>query len=448
MNVIFIAIDTLRADRLTCYGYSKSTSPNLERISKEGVLFEKFYASDIPTQPAYTTIYTSLYGVNHGIVSHGSAEQNLSENISTLPQILREKGVHTAAVDNLLGMKHWFGLGYNEYFDTSKKMQLVTAEEVNSIVLPWLKRNKKTPFFLFIHYWDPHTPYTPPQKYRRLFYEGDEKDPSNRSMEKFKDYIYYPLFQRVIGEPLGEITDVEYISAQYDAEIRYVDERVGEVIGLLEELKLSEETLLIITSDHGESLTEHGIYFDHHGVYETTIRVPLILWWKGNLPSGKKIKDFFEHVDLLPTILDAFGIRREEKMEGVSLLSVIEGKKKIQREFICCGECTYQAKRCINTGKWKLIKSIGGDLYHRPKYELYWLEKDPEEKENLAEKYPEIVDRLEIQLTRWVEEKLGESPDPIRCQLSRGLPGHRWLREALRSQNLSWEEWFSRQRYW
>lgn len=104
---------------------------------------------------------------------------------------------------------------------------------------------------------------------------------------------------------------MEYISAQYDAEIRYVDEKVGKVVGLLEELKLSEETLLIITSDHGESLTKHGIYFDHHGVYETTIRVPLILWWKRDLPSGKRIEDFFEYVDLLPTILEASGIRRE-----------------------------------------------------------------------------------------------------------------------------------------
>ncbi|RLE79970.1 MAG: sulfatase [Thermoprotei archaeon] len=448
MNVLLLALDTLRADHLSCYGYSRKTSPNIDKLALKGVLFERCYAPDIPTQPAYTTIYTSRYGLEHGIVSHGAEEQTLPRDFKIFTELLQNAGFTTVAVDNLAVMKPWFTRGYEYYICPPKPLQFLTADEVNDRAIRWLKFYRdKQPFFMFLHYWDPHTPYIPPKEYMKLFYEGNERDPRKASsMEPFKKSPFYHLMKRWMLELLPEVTDIEYISSLYDSEIKYLDDRLGELFDALDELELLDETLIIITADHGESLTEHGIFFDHHGVYENTIHVPLILYSEEILPKGIKVPHFVEHVDIAPTILETVGLEIPEWMRGRSLFEVVRGKAP-PRRFVVCGECTYEARRAIVTEEWKLIKTYGGDLYNRPRIELYNLRRDPQEEKNVAEDFPEVVNELELQMTRWIESILGEKPDPIRVQLGRYLPGHQWLKRALESEGIPWEKWFERQRY-
>ncbi len=450
MNIILIALDTLRADHLGCYGYNRRTSPFLDYIASKGVLFEKCYGSDIPTQPAYTTIYTSLYGVEHGIVSHGSSIQTLPDEVKILPEYLRDAGYTTVAVDNLTNMKPWFHKGYEYYTLPYGHIQLITADKITAYAIEWLKilREEKKPFFMFLHYWDPHTPYIPPEEYRKIFYQGNPFDPSKgESWESFKKSPFYSIHSRWITNLLGDVQDLEYVSSLYDAEILYLDHHLEKLYNFMEENDMLDDTLFIFTADHGESLTEHRIFFDHHGVYETNIHVPLIMYSPSLLPKGVRIKSFVEHVDIAPTILNVAGIKVPKNMRGRNLFDIVEGNEE-EKKFIISGECTYQAFRAIVTKDgWKLIKKIGGDLYNRPKLQLFNIEKDPNEERDLREDNRDIVKELELQMEHWVEDNLGEKPDPMRVQLKTGLPGHKWLRRSLESQGISWEEWLRKQRY-
>ena len=450
MNVIFIALDTLRADHLRCYGYEKPTSPNLDRLASKGVVFERCYASDIPTQPAYTTMYTGRYGVEHGIVSHGSDIQALPSGFKLFTELLRGAGYSTVAVDNLAAMKPWFHRGYEYYVMPHGHIQLITADKVTNYALEWLKchAEKKEKFFMFLHYWDPHTPYLPPKEYVEKFYRGDPYDREKaETMRAFRNSPFYPLHGKWIEDLLGDVQDIEYISALYDAEIAFMDNQLGRLFTYLEENDMMNNTLIVVTADHGESLTEHNIFFDHHGVYETNIHVPLILYAPSLLPQGLRVKSLVGHVDIAPTILGVAGIQAPGDIRGTSLLEIVENEAE-EREYVVSGECTYQAYRAIVTRDgWKLIKRIGGDLYGRPRIQLYNVLKDPGEVEERSGSNPDLVRELEYRLDRWVEENLGEKPDPMRIQLQAGLPGHAWLRRALKSRGIAWEEWLQKQRY-
>src|SRR5438105_5034323 len=158
MNILFIVVDTLRADHLGCYGYGKPTSPAIDRLASEGVLFERCYAPGIPTTPAHTTMYTGMHPLSHNIVCHGGSVE-LDRKIPVLPELLQWAGYTTCAVDNLFDIKPWLARGYEFYINPShrhKMRLLVSADEINRRAIPWLKAHAGEPFFLFVHYWEPH----------------------------------------------------------------------------------------------------------------------------------------------------------------------------------------------------------------------------------------------------------------------------------------------------
>jgi len=280
VKVILLVIDTLRADHLGCYGYHHDTSPTIDHLAEEGVLFENAYPTDVPTQPSFTSMFTGLRGVHTGIVSHSETER-LSERIPCFPEILSQKGIETAAVSTLYMMRRWFARGYRYYMNPvagqRRLLQQVDAEEINAMALPWIKDNADKDFFIFIHYWDPHGLYLPPERYS--------------------------------------------VVAQYDGEIRYADDNVKELLLLLDELGITEETAVILTSDHGESLGEHHFYFDHHEVYETTVHVPLIMRYPRDISKGTKVNGLVQStICLAPTILNLFGIECPSNLEGRDLV--------------------------------------------------------------------------------------------------------------------------------
>jgi len=211
MKVILLVIDTLRADHLGCYGYSRDTSPNIDRIAREGTLFENAYPSDVPTQPSFTSMFTGQRGIITGIVSHSRTE-NLDENVPFFTEILARKGITTAAVSTLYMMRRWFARGFKYYMNpvagVRRRLQQVDAEEINGMAIPWLRDHKKEDFFLFIHYWDPHAIYLPPEPYRRLFYDGDETDPENRSVEALKKQLVWSFINRQLDAREGNIREI------------------------------------------------------------------------------------------------------------------------------------------------------------------------------------------------------------------------------------------------
>ncbi|MDF2961727.1 MAG: sulfatase-like hydrolase/transferase, partial [Paenibacillus sp.] len=391
MKIIMISLDTLRADRLGCYGYSKPTSPYLDKIASEGVLLERAYAADIPTEVAHSAIFTGKIGLTTGVVSHGSDLSYLPKSVDWLPSKLKAAGFVTGAVDNMYNMKEWFARGYRHYINSSGKKRWIDGRTVNDLAMPWLREHKEEDFFLFLHYWDAHTPYLPPDDYVTPFY-GKEKDPfqsGNLSMDKAYSHAAYPFFKHHHYNQLGPVTDAGYINALYDAEIRYLDDLIRELDEYLITLGIQEETLLVLFGDHGESLTEHDIYWDHCGLYEQTVHVPVILRWPGHIPPGKRVNGLVQHADLMPTILDAVAqdapagidaaaLRPPAGLDGQSLWSSIKGESSDTVNELFLSECAWQAARAVRTEQYKLIRYYDTGPFQRPPLELYDLLQDPD----------------------------------------------------------------------
>ncbi|MGD9213359.1 MAG: sulfatase [Desulfobacteraceae bacterium] len=420
-NILFITIDTLRADHLGCYGYPHNTSPNIDVIAEEGILCEKFFCSGIPTQPSYTTMLTGQHPITHQIVAHGGQNQ-LSKEAPFLPQLLLPAGYTTCAVDNLIQERAWFSRGFEFYIDPSVRRTLmlgVSCEELNARAIPWLRTHAHEPFFLFMHYWDPHWPLTPPKRYQHLFYNGNSPvDPGNRSLEEWWEH---PLGQIAKDTWLrtehGLITDPDYVVAMYDQEIRHVDDGVGELLSVLDDLGLTENTLVVLVADHGESMTEHGIFFAHHGLYDPVIRIPCIFRMPGTLQKGYRLPQLLSNEDIALTILEAIGVPPHSAMDGNSFWKELtQTSDNGSHPFIITSECTWQAKWSMRTAQHKFILARTSDFYGNPPKELYDLEQDPEEKENIVDLRKGLSQKMELELETWIATKLsemGRTEDPL-----------------------------------
>ena len=447
MKILLIDIDTLRADHLGCYGYGINTSPNIDRLSQDGVVCLNAFAAGIPTTPSHTSIFTGLHSITHRIVAHGS-DSIIDPDIPLLPEILRDNGYRTAAVDNLYNVKPWFARGYEYYINPkSKSLHHIRAEEITYEAINWLKAHYNEDFFLFLHYWDPHSPYLPPDRYKDIFYRGkDPFDPDNKSMEPARKQIPYPFFKRWHYDLLGNPTDADYIIAQYDGEIRYVDDSIGELLEYLRSLGIYEDTLIILTSDHGENMTEHNFFFDHQGLYDNTIHIPLIIKIEDKF-RGRKISPLVQNIDIMPTILELLDMEKDIKTDGQSLIPLINSECEYLYREIISTECTWRAGISIRTEGWKFIKTIDQGLYEKPSRELYNLKDDPDEEVSLADKEKDVLDELELRLTRWLDSKLKNKPNPITIQTEKGIPAKKWVENVLKDLHLTWDDWVEKQRF-
>ncbi|WP_395144284.1 sulfatase [Armatimonas sp.] len=421
MNIVFIALDTQRADHLGCYGYEKNTSPIIDALAAQGVVFERCYAPNIPTHPSFTTMLTGKEAITHNIVNIGGRVP-IEPGVKLLPEILKESGWNTAAIDT---MGRHFNRGFDTYispqWDRSDPLTLRRAEHITDAALPILeklKADKETPFFLFLHYWDPHTPYLPPADFRTMFYpEGsDPYDITNHSMDKaWND----EMFQWYFHDWIPGVTDSTYVNALFDAETAYMDWQLRRLFAALEPIK--DDTLIVITADHGEILDEQLGFYDHHGLYEGNVHIPLILIWPGKLPAGKRVPGFVQNLDYLPTFFELAGVPDTEKLnlEGKSLLPCIFGERDGNYDELFLSEATWEVKRAYRNSKWKFIHSFEPDPHNRPLQELFDLEADPTEQNNIAEQHPEIVTELKARLDAWVAKRLaetGRTEDPVPTQ--------------------------------
>jgi arylsulfatase len=418
VNVVLVALDTQRADHLGCYGYGRDTSPFIDGVAEGGVLFERCYAPNIPTHPSFTTMFSGKEAMTHNIINI-SGRVPITRGVKLLPEILKENGWATAAVDS---MGAHFARGFDVYatydWDRSVPTELRQAETVTQTALPVVQRllGQEKPFFLFVHYWDPHTPYLPPEEYRRRYYpeEGDPYDEDNRSMDPAWEW---EPFKWYFHEWMPGVTDSGYVNNLYDGETRYMDDHLRPLFDALAPVR--DDTLVILTADHGEVLDDHDGFYDHHGLYDANVRVPLVLSWPGRLPEGRRVPGFVQNTDLAPTVLDLAGVPDRHGMEGVSLLPALFGLRDGNYDEVYYSEATWQLKRAVRAGRWKLIQALAPDPHGGPMRELYDLESDPQEQRNVVEGHPETAEKLEEELRLWVERRLretGQNEDPITAQ--------------------------------
>jgi arylsulfatase A-like enzyme len=263
---------------------------------------------------------------------------------------------------------------------------------------------------------DPHSPYLPPPPFERLFYQGDEKDPANRSMEpvfSFKPMADY--FRSWMPEGL---TDHRYVDAQYDGALAYMDVCIAAILRQLEERGALENTIVVLNGDHGETLYEHGCWYDHHGLYDCNLHVPLMIRHPRTLPTGRRVSGHNSHTDLVPTLLELAGVRAEDAFDGHSLLPLVEGAEASGAGEHYITECTWMRKHGWRTPQWKLIEALEPDFHFKPVVELYDLVRDPKETRNLAEEEPEVAAHLRARREAFIARRERETgrPNPMQTQ--------------------------------
>ncbi len=306
-NIILLSIDTLRSDHLDVYGYRRATAPFLRtRLAAEGIVFENLVAEAATTDPSHMTMFTSLPALVHGV---HSGLNKLQVPVVTLAEVLRNHGFRTAAFteNGPLAHNRGFAIGFDEYTENKSAHPLQPSGQVAhtfSQARRWLERKADQPFFLFLHTFQVHAPYAPPAAYRRYFAEPTDPDPDRQP-------------ESADAQKLGLVAD-------YDREIRYVDDELAALDAWLEGRGLGRNTVWFVLSDHGEQFYEHGSL--GHGTlpYEEVLRVPLIAHGPG-VVSGVRSSAPLQHVDLMPTILDLVGSPAPRHLQGTSFLALLSG---------------------------------------------------------------------------------------------------------------------------
>lgn len=409
-NVLLITFDTLRADHCSAYGYGRPTTPRIERLASGGVRCDVAYAPMPTTGPSHATMFTGLFPLSHGVRKNG---ETLRDQELTLAEVLGANGYQTAAMVGSYAVHHAFGLaqGFTVYDDRfsgerssmkSRRWEGLAvegafdrrADETRTQALEWLGQHgylrpsragapELPPFFLWVHFFDPHDPYDPPSDHGALF-------PARAGASGLERQI-----------------------AAYDGEIHFADAELGNLLDALGESGRLGKTLTIVTADHGEGLMDHGHMKHGLFLYEEAVRVPLVFHWPGRLPAGLVVETPVQLVDLLPTVLDLLGLVTEAgPREGVSLKSALLGRGNPEpdrpiflerRAFVTPkvdGFVVRGDKAAVRAGKWKYIEAQEEDSF-----ELYDLSSDPLERRNLTQAFPREAQALASLLQKWLRTR-------------------------------------------
>jgi len=439
-NILLIAIDSLLSTHMSCYGYHRHTTPHIDRFAEAGTIFENNFCPHVPTTSGYASmlIGRDCFGTECVALRHGGP---LTDKVKTLPEILRRLGYETSCVgftgnpasrgfNNYLNYEGW---GAREDGRSPK------AQSLNKVAIPELERlaGSDGPFFLMLRHMDPHSPYLPPEPYERMFYHGDECDPKNKSMEPvfaFKPFCdYFATWM-----PPG-ITDKDYVIAQYDGAVAYMDACIKNIFTALESLGILDDTIVVINADHGETLYDHECWFDHHGIYDVTLRVPLIIRYPRHVPAGLRVKGYTQHKDLVPTLLELAEVNTRRKFDGQSLMQLVRGEKTSFEPEFYLTECTWMRKHGWRTPQWKLIVALEPDFHFKPPVELYNLVEDPDENHNLADELPEVVELLRGRMEAFIERREREEgiTNPMLTQTA--WHGHPEIGPAFRSSQQAYD---------
>ena len=409
-NLILIGIDSLRADHMSLYGYDRLTTPHIDKYASTGAAFENTFSPHIPTTPGYGSMLTGMdtFGLDVVALRHRGG---LGKHLTTLAEILGRQRYNTTCV-GFSGNPA--SRGFKKYVDFEgwgawDKGRSPKAENLNAVAIPELKRlaGEKKPFFLFLRHMDPHSPYLPPRPFERIFYDGNEFDKRNQSLKPV--YTFKPFCDYFVSWFPPGCTDKDYIIAQYDGAVAYMDACIANIFATLRTLAIEEDTLVVIDSDHGETLYDHDCFFDHHGLYECTLRIPLVFVWPGKVPAGARFRDYCQMKDITPTILDLMGVRTGIQFDGRSLVPLLEGKPRTPEPEFYITECTWMRKHGWRTPQWKFMHALEPDFHFKPAVELYDLIRDPGETCNLAAKEPGVVKMLEARMKAWIAKREKET---------------------------------------
>jgi arylsulfatase A-like enzyme len=414
-NVLLVSIDTLRADHLGSYGYGRETSPHLDELAREGVRFARAFTTASWTLPAHMSIMTSRYPNQHGVQSRN---QRLDAAIPTIAQLFRDSGYETGGIVSwfFVGKRYGFDRGFISFEELlPQRHDLAGArrgEQVVDAALAWLAaRDQRRPFFLFVHLFDPHLHYDPPEPYGKLF-GGDSLAPDAGRYEKLRPYI-----KGLQREPRRiPAAKLEQVVALYDGEIRYADDQLGRLLDAVGTQGIDDRTVVMVTSDHGEELDDHGSMEGHQWtLYDEVLHVPLVLRVPAG-PRGRTVNDLVEIVDIAPTLLGLAGIEPPPGFRGRSLQPwLVEPQPEAKPRLVFSQIERFNSRSAVRGDRYKLIhtRARGKRASGAPDeagYELYDLRSDPGEHENLYAQRPEVAAGLRAALERWQRDAPAGDP--------------------------------------
>jgi arylsulfatase A-like enzyme len=450
MRILYLDIDTLRADHLGCAGYHRRTTPNIDALAAQGVRFSNVYASDVPCLPSRTALITGAFGIRNGVVNHGGLAADLRPvgaargfwstwQIRSWASALYFAGFHTASLSSF-AFRHsasWWNFGFQEAMNLMRGMGGERADEVLPGALDWLERRGRADrWFLHVHLWDPHTPYNTPSSYGNPF----ETDPPPAwHTEEVRRRNWQLSGPHSAQEPWGftpdewgqpperqpwdasSMDDVKRIFDGYDVGIRYADDALGVLLNKLDDLGVLDETAILVSSDHGEAFGELGVYADHQAADEATCHIPAVLRWPGIAPQ---VHDGLQyHLDVAATVLRLADVAVPRGWDGEPIDIGGAGRSHL----------------VLSQGAWSCQRGVrwGDHLYLRTwhdGYHAHWADEmlfdvadDPHETTDLAPTTPEVVREGRARLEAWTGEQLrraGGAEDPMDVVRREGGPLH------------------------
>ena len=359
MRILYLDLDTLRPDHLGCYGYHRNTSPNIDRIAAEGVRFDNCYASDAPCLPSRAALYHGRFGIHTGVVGHGGTAADLRLEGTSRGFVnardrwpwmmaLAQQVFHTVSISPFAD-RHgawWFYNGFREMYNTGKR-GMERADEVAPYAIDWIRRNaRRDNWFLQVNFWDPHTPYRTPEAYGNPFVYDPAPDWLTEEIIQAHRASYGPhsareprgfgpaatVLPREVAE-IASLADFKHWIDGYDVGIRYMDDHIGQILNELVAQGVLDDTVIIISSDHGENQGELNTYGDHQTADHITCRVPLIIRWPG-LPGRRVDGALYYQLDMAATVLELLGASIPPLWDAQSFASAFRAGQESGRDFL------------------------------------------------------------------------------------------------------------------
>ena len=441
MRIIYFDIDCLRPDHLGCYGYHRPASPTIDAIAGEGMRFERYYCASSPCLPSRTALFSGRFGIRNGVLSnHGAGARfhlrtrryvGPEPDNEMLMRHLRAHGYDTISISNFADRHNalWFMVGWSEFHTPNLKGGQETADEVNEPLLRWLRQNAgRDNYLLHVNYWDTHRCYRMGASWADRFRQAPVTQPwPDEDAIRAHQVITGPFTAQgqfaggVSPYPLmpGSVNsrrDFEHMVTGYDAAIAYVDDHVGIVLEELDRQGVLDDTVVIVSSDHGDAFGEHGIYSDHVCADECIHRVPLIVRWPGVTPPGSRSGAMLYNVDLAPTLCDLLGIPSVPDWDGRSFAANLRGQPGLDRDCLVWDTGLYAVQRAVRTRTHLMIRTYDPFVYRFEPVELYDMDADPYQTRNLRDIRPEVVQACSALLADWLQQQWMKGhviPDPL-----------------------------------
>ena len=453
MRILFVDIDTLRADHMGCYGYYRNTTPNIDQVCAEGIRFDNYYTSDAPCLPSRAALVSGMFGIRNGAVGHGgtAADRRLTGeprgftdyvDENCFHNIFRHAGFHTASVSTF-PERHsswWFNAGFQECYNVGGR-GVESGEKVLPVALDWLERNKdRDNWVLHVHFWDPHTPYRAPAEFGNPFagqpfetwideetFAQHKQHTGPHSINELSMYddSTDERYPRALGKA-ETMEELRQVFDGYDCGVRYADYLVGQLLDKLREQGLYEDTAIIITSDHGENMGELGIYEEHATADQPTCRIPFLIKWPGG-QKGAADGQLHYSLDLLPTMAELLQVEPAGNWDGQSYAATIQSGAPRGRESLVISQMAHVCQRSARFGDWLYIRTIHDGYHLFDREMLFNVKEDPHEQHDRKAEHPELCAQGAKIILDWQEEQMKKSAsqiDPMWTVVKEGGPFH------------------------